>query len=56
MPDLTADSSIYKHAVGELVTRGLVDNGLSGMVSAQSLYTPLTTPLGNRFLHYITGD
>jgi hypothetical protein len=56
MPDLADDPSIYMHAAGELATRGLIENSLSGMVSEQGLYTPLATPLGSRFLDYITND
>ena len=56
MPDLADDRPIYMQAAGDLATRGLIENSLSGMVSEQGLYTPLATPLGNRFLEYITND
>jgi hypothetical protein len=54
MPELAGRGDLYNQAVGELVSRGLAQGGLSGLVTQQSLYTPLTTPFGNRFLDYIS--
>ena len=53
LPDLAAEPTVYQRAAGDLGARGLIENALSGMVSQQGLYTPLTTPLGNQFLDYI---
>jgi hypothetical protein len=54
LPELKDRSDVYTQAVNELSARGLLSGSLSGMVSEQGLYQPLTSPLGNRFLDFIT--
>jgi len=41
-------------AASELGTRGLLAAALSGMVSEQGMCQSITTPLGNRFLDFIS--
>lgn len=54
LPELRGRSDIYSQAANELSTRGLMSGSFSGMVSQQGLYDKLTSPLGDRFLAFIT--
>jgi hypothetical protein len=56
LPDLASDQDVYRQAVRELAAVGLAQDALGGMMTAQGLYTPLTTEFGDRFLAYITAS
>jgi len=54
-PELRGRADFYQQVLNELGARGLCQPGmLSGMVSAQGMWDPATTPLGNRFLGVIS--
>ncbi len=54
-PALRGRAEFYRQLLNELGARGLCQpNMLSGMVSAQGLWDPATTPLGNTFLDFIS--
>lgn len=54
LPELRGMGDIYNQAVNELSARGLISGSFSGMVSQQGLFDKLTSPLGDRFLAFIT--
>lgn len=54
LPELHGRADVYSQVANELSTRGLLSGSFSGMVSQQSLYDKLTSPLGDRFLAFIT--
>lgn len=53
-PELRGQREIYLNAAADLSARSLINGGLTGMVSASGMWDTLTTPLGNRFLDFIS--
>jgi hypothetical protein len=54
LPELRSRGDVYNQAINDLSARGLLSGSFSGMVSQQGLYDKLTSPLGDRFLAFIT--
>lgn len=54
LPELQGRSDVYSRAMNDPDTRGMIGVPVSGMVSQQSLHDKLTSPLGDRFLDFIT--
>ena len=54
LPELQGRSDVYARADNDLATRGLLSGSVGGMGSQQALYDKLTSPLGDRFLDFIT--
>jgi hypothetical protein len=53
-PALRGRAAFYGQIVRELSARGLAQDSLTGMVTAQGMWDPLTTDQGNSFLDYIS--
>ncbi len=51
-PQISKDPHFKEIVVGEIERRGLL-HGLSGMVSGDSVYNPMTSKLGCEFLDYV---
>jgi hypothetical protein len=55
LPELRGRADVYGQVVNDLVLRGLIGGvSISGVGSQQALYDKLTSPLGDRFLAFIT--
>lgn len=54
LPELQGRGDVYGLAMNDLNARGLIGVPISGMVSQYALYDKLTSPLGDRFLDFIT--
>jgi hypothetical protein len=54
LPELKGRGDVYNQAMNDLNARGLIGVPISGMVSQHALYDKLTSPLGDRFLDFIT--
>lgn len=54
LPDLISRGDVYNQAVNDLTAQGLFSGTFGGMVTQQGLYDKLTSPLGDRFLGFIT--
>lgn len=53
MPELAGRRDLIDRYAGALTTAGLINQSLSGIMSAGGLWVPATTPLGIEFLAFI---
>lgn len=54
IPEVAGHQEIYTLAANDLTSRGLMNGAITGMVSDAGMWQAITTPLGNRFLDFIS--
>ena len=52
--DLAADKVLLDKVVSDLNSYGLAQIQLNGMMTAQSIFLPATSPLGQRLIDFVT--
>lgn len=54
LPDLAADKTLLDKVVSDLNSYGLAQIQLNGMMTAQSIFLPAISPLGQRLIDFVT--